>query len=188
MKSSYLEVTNKFLFSIGKTSISRTNKSFNRKITPFVSLLTLSHQFPRTPTSTYYHTSLYPLATSIMGGGSIFPLHPTMAKKAMDEAEVDEVLKGKYPAKKHAKNVVDWIKAKGELSSLGGVIYLEGQKTRMQEDNDEAVPFRQVSCLIPSIYSPRAIPKNLGDINSSMSKIKTTEILISQNREDTSTT
>lgn len=74
-----------------------------------------------------------------------------MAKKLppMDEAGVDEVLKGKYPAKQHAENVVEWIKGNQGLVGEEGVIYLEGQKTRMQEDNDEAVPFRQVSWLTP---------------------------------------
>ena len=40
-------------------------------------------------------------------------------------------LKGKYPAKQHAKKVVEYIKSQGGDTS--GVLYLEGQKTRMIE-------------------------------------------------------
>ena len=47
---------------------------------------------------------------------------------------------GKYPAKNHAAKVALYLKSK--TSSAHGIIYLEGQKTRMIEDNDEPVPFR----------------------------------------------
>lgn len=50
------------------------------------------------------------------------------------------VLEGKYPAKEHARRVVEYIKQK--IPKASGVLYLEGQKTRMIEDNDEAMPFR----------------------------------------------
>lgn len=50
------------------------------------------------------------------------------------------VLEGKYPAKAHAKRVVEYIKKKKPNAS--GILYLEGQKTRMIEDNDETMPFR----------------------------------------------
>ena len=55
-------------------------------------------------------------------------------------ASVDSVLAGKYPAKAHAKRVVEYIKK--SKPDAKGVIYLEGQKTQMIEDNDEAQPFR----------------------------------------------
>ena len=42
------------------------------------------------------------------------------------------ILKQKYPAKAHAKKVVEYIKSNGEDVS-GSVIYLEGQKTQMNE-------------------------------------------------------
>ncbi|KMU85521.1 xaa-Pro dipeptidase [Coccidioides immitis H538.4] len=58
----------------------------------------------------------------------------------MDSA-VTAVLAGKYPAKQHARRVAEALKASGHDGS--GVIYLEGTKTRMAEDSDEAVPFRQ---------------------------------------------
>ncbi|KAF8856598.1 putative Xaa-Pro aminopeptidase pepP [Acephala macrosclerotiorum] len=78
----------------------------------------------------------------------------------MDSARALKVLKGKYPAKEHAKRVVEWMKknhkGKGEV---GGMLYLEGQKTRMLEDNDEAAPFRQrrffyylTGCDLPDSY------------------------------------
>jgi Xaa-Pro dipeptidase len=41
------------------------------------------------------------------------------------------VPQGKYPAKAHAQNVVEWLKSKGE--STDGVFYLEGQKLKMLE-------------------------------------------------------
>lgn len=53
---------------------------------------------------------------------------------------MESVLSAKYPAKAHARNVVRSIQKKHPDAS--GVIYLEGQKTRMIEDNDEAQPFR----------------------------------------------
>ncbi|KAI9832691.1 MAG: hypothetical protein M1819_004277 [Sarea resinae] len=56
-------------------------------------------------------------------------------------ASVDSILAGKYPAKAHAKRVAEYIKFKKQTAN--GLIYLEGQKTRMLEDSDETVPFRQ---------------------------------------------
>jgi hypothetical protein len=55
---------------------------------------------------------------------------------------VEAVLTGKYPAKAHAKRVVEYIKKRNPDAT--GVLYLEGQKTRMIEDNDETMPFRCV--------------------------------------------
>jgi hypothetical protein len=43
----------------------------------------------------------------------------------------DEVLKGKYPARAHAKKVAEWIIAKGGDES--GTIYLEAQKSKLLE-------------------------------------------------------
>jgi hypothetical protein len=43
----------------------------------------------------------------------------------------EEVLKGKYPAKAHARKVAQWILEKG--GDKRGTIYLEGQKTKMLE-------------------------------------------------------
>ncbi|KAL1592321.1 hypothetical protein SLS60_011398 [Paraconiothyrium brasiliense] len=57
----------------------------------------------------------------------------------------EDVLKGKYPAKLHAKKVADWIVARG--GDRTGTIYLEAQKQRLLEankrDNDAPVLFRQ---------------------------------------------
>jgi Xaa-Pro dipeptidase len=55
-------------------------------------------------------------------------------------SDVETALNGKYPAKAHAKRVVEYIREKKPNAS--GVLYLEGQKSRMIEDNDETVPFR----------------------------------------------
>jgi Xaa-Pro dipeptidase len=47
---------------------------------------------------------------------------------------------GKYTAKAHARRVAKWIAENGGPTS--GVIYLEGQTTRMTEDDDQATHFR----------------------------------------------
>lgn len=56
--------------------------------------------------------------------------------------DVDAVLKGKYPGKAHCKNVLEWMRKQNP--DVKGVLYLEAQKTRMKEDNDEEAPFRSV--------------------------------------------
>ncbi|KAK4033592.1 peptidase M24, structural domain-containing protein [Parachaetomium inaequale] len=48
---------------------------------------------------------------------------------------------GKYPAKRHAQRVVDYIRSK--MPDATGVLYLEGRATKLLEDNDEPEPFRQ---------------------------------------------
>ncbi|PHH66195.1 hypothetical protein CDD81_258 [Ophiocordyceps australis] len=57
----------------------------------------------------------------------------------------EAILKGKYPAKAHAKRVVDL------LRSTNGVLYLHGAASKLQEDNDSPQHFRQAtffaSCL-----------------------------------------
>ena len=75
----------------------------------------------------------------------------------MDEAE--KILKGKYPAKAHVAKVVDYLK---KNSSVHGVIYLEGQKTRMFEDSDEAMPFRYGRHLCRTRTSNDSIQDNGG--------------------------
>lgn len=56
-------------------------------------------------------------------------------------SSVDTILAGKYPAKAHARRVAEYLRARGHDGD--GIIYLEAQKTRLIEDNDEPVPFRQ---------------------------------------------
>lgn len=55
----------------------------------------------------------------------------------------DPILKGKYPAKEHCAKVASYLKSKHDISE-SSVIYLEGQKTKLLEDNDEPQPFRSV--------------------------------------------
>jgi Xaa-Pro dipeptidase len=43
----------------------------------------------------------------------------------------DDVLKGKYPAKEHARKVAKWIIEKG--GDKNGTIYLEAQKQKLNE-------------------------------------------------------
>lgn len=52
----------------------------------------------------------------------------------------ESVLKGKYPAKAHARRVVDHIR--GKLPDATGVLYVEGRMTKLLEDNDEPEHFR----------------------------------------------
>ncbi|KAI9373137.1 putative Xaa-Pro aminopeptidase pepP [Aspergillus egyptiacus] len=66
---------------------------------------------------------------------------------------LDSFLATKYPAKAHARRVAEGLKT---LGHSGGAIYLEAQKTRLIEDNDEPMPFRQrrpffylSGCLLP---------------------------------------
>lgn len=54
--------------------------------------------------------------------------------------DFDNVLKGKYPAKAHAKRVVQMLREKGAASN--GILYLEGRHTKMIEDNDGPEHFR----------------------------------------------
>ena len=52
----------------------------------------------------------------------------------------DGILAGKYPAKAHARRVVEYLRQNGFQGD--GVLYLEAQKTKMIEDNDSEQPFR----------------------------------------------
>ncbi|GIJ98932.1 hypothetical protein Aspvir_001054 [Aspergillus viridinutans] len=67
---------------------------------------------------------------------------------------VDTILAGKYPAKAHARRVAESLQS--HRNGCPGIVYLEAQKTRLIEDNDEPVPFRQrrpffylSGCLLP---------------------------------------
>jgi len=55
-------------------------------------------------------------------------------------ADFEAVLKGKYPAKAHAKRITEYILSK--VPNATGVLYLEGRMTKLIEDNDEPEPFR----------------------------------------------
>ncbi|ROV92297.1 hypothetical protein VSDG_07257 [Cytospora chrysosperma] len=73
-------------------------------------------------------------------------------------APYEEVLKGKYPGKLHAKRVAEYIRSKIPDATTG-VIYLEGGKTRMIEDCDQEEHFRQrrfffylTGCNLPDCY------------------------------------
>ncbi|CAN8097626.1 unnamed protein product [Discula destructiva] len=53
----------------------------------------------------------------------------------------EEVLKGKYPGKLHAKKVVEYIRSK--TPNATGVIYVEAKKAKLHEDCDQEEHFRQ---------------------------------------------
>jgi Xaa-Pro dipeptidase len=70
---------------------------------------------------------------------------------------IDAILTGKYPAKAHAKRVVEYIQKKHPKAT--GVLYLEGQKQLITEDSDTEAPFRQrryfyylTGCALPDSY------------------------------------
>ncbi|KAI5309438.1 hypothetical protein KEM55_003233, partial [Ascosphaera atra] len=67
----------------------------------------------------------------------------------------DKLLEGKYPAKAHARKVAAKLKEEGCGDS--GVIYLEGQKTHMVEDNDEAMHFRDKLTLFVPPIDPESV-------------------------------
>lgn len=70
---------------------------------------------------------------------SLLTTYPTISRSfAMAIAENhDEVLKGKYPAKDHARKVAKWIVEKG--GDKKGTIYLEAQKQKLNEVRDVEV-------------------------------------------------
>ncbi|KAJ3537570.1 hypothetical protein NM208_g6257 [Fusarium decemcellulare] len=55
--------------------------------------------------------------------------------------EVDEILKGPYPAKAHARRVVDYIRAK--IPHAAGYLFLTGALESFYDNTDLAIPFRQ---------------------------------------------
>lgn len=67
--------------------------------------------------------------------------------------QTNDILQDKYPAKAHAKKVATYLLSQG--AAPDSVIYLEGQKTRMIEDNDGEAPFRyQAHLKLNSIAIP----------------------------------
>jgi len=79
---------------------------------------------------------------------------------------VESILKGKYPAKAHARRVAEYLVSKGHPKD--GVIYLEAQRTHMIEDNDEPVLFRQrrpffylSGCNLPDAHLTYNIPQDI---------------------------
>ncbi|KAJ8610062.1 hypothetical protein MRB53_038789 [Persea americana] len=65
----------------------------------------------------------------------------------------------KYPAKEHFAKVLAYLKEHDPTFDANGVLYLEAQKLRMNEDNDQEAPFRQrrhffylTGCEAPDCY------------------------------------
>ncbi|RCI14841.1 hypothetical protein L249_6704 [Ophiocordyceps polyrhachis-furcata BCC 54312] len=65
----------------------------------------------------------------------------TFSASRLAMTDFETVLKAKYPAKAHARRVVELLR--DAVPEPGGVLYLEGRETKMQEDNDSPEPFRQ---------------------------------------------
>lgn len=80
--------------------------------------------------------------------------------------DFEAVLKGKYPAKAHAKRVVEIIRK--EVPDASGLLYLEGRHTKIREDDDSPEPFRYAAPpehwptrarrRVPSITHPNLSP------------------------------
>lgn len=64
-----------------------------------------------------------------------------MVSKPIANPDLPNPPSGKYPAKAHARRVAKWIAENGGPST--GIIYLEGQKERIVEDDDTTAHFRQ---------------------------------------------
>ena len=53
----------------------------------------------------------------------------------------ESILEGKYPAKAHCQGVAKRLKTDyGEAAPT--ILYLQGQQDKLEEDNDQTVPFR----------------------------------------------
>jgi hypothetical protein len=74
----------------------------------------------------------------------------------------DSILKGKYPAKSHARRVANYLQAAGYPKE--GIIYLESQKTRLIEDNDEPVAFRYVHHNASSLLVPHRVEREFNTL------------------------
>ncbi|UNI19347.1 Xaa-Pro dipeptidase [Purpureocillium takamizusanense] len=74
---------------------------------------------------------------------STIPTDRRSVAAAMVAQDFEAVLKGKYPAKAHARRVVDVLRPKATPQVDSGVFYLESTRTKLQEDNDSAEHFRQ---------------------------------------------
>ncbi|KPI35934.1 putative Xaa-Pro aminopeptidase pepP [Cyphellophora attinorum] len=77
----------------------------------------------------------------------------------------DSTLKGKYPAKAHCQRVAKYLTDRGHARD--GIIYLEAQKTYMEEDCDQEKHFRQrryffylSGCKLPEAYLSYNIPED----------------------------
>lgn len=64
-------------------------------------------------------------------------------------APYEEVLKGKYPGKTHAKKVAEYIRSK--IPNATGVVYVESKKAKLHEDCDQEEHFRYDQDLFSSL-------------------------------------
>ena len=59
------------------------------------------------------------------------------------DSSTTELLKTKYPAKAHCRNVISYLRSQKSSTPPPTHLYLESARTRMNEDNDQEAPFRQ---------------------------------------------
>ena len=117
------------------TRIINTGATFQRQ---FPCLQYIHYTAPGRPSVTARRVSVINLSCSLHNISiATSPLKLEIKDKM---ADFEVVLKAKYPAKAHARRVVEYIRKKSPHAT--GTLYLEGQKTRMIEDNDEPMPFR----------------------------------------------
>jgi hypothetical protein len=88
--------------------------------------------FPRTPQQQLRSYSSYQ---------NTGPPPPPPQPKMVGE-DFDDILKGKYPAKAHARRVAQLIAKDDASKSVNGILYVEAQPTKMIEDDDGSQPFR----------------------------------------------
>lgn len=74
--------------------------------------------------------------------------------------DYESILEGKYPAKAHCAKLTAYLKETVKDDSPAR-IYLQGQKTRMKEDNDETQPFRSEYLMVRT-----QVPADLSRLDS----------------------
>ncbi|KAI0006871.1 peptidase M24, structural domain-containing protein [Xylariaceae sp. FL0662B] len=107
--------------------VSHTRLKSSSSTRPPVARKLYTKATPHSPISTVPHRTTRPFAT--------------IRRITMADIDFAAVLKGKYPAKAHAKRVVEYIH--NNIPDATGILYLEGRVDKLLEDSDEPVPFRQ---------------------------------------------
>jgi len=67
----------------------------------------------------------------MINDGIADPITHVLNLETGNRESCEQILRSKYPAKSHARRVAEWIVKNG--GDANGVIYLESQKTRMNE-------------------------------------------------------
>ncbi|RDA85540.1 hypothetical protein CP532_3318 [Ophiocordyceps camponoti-leonardi (nom. inval.)] len=119
--------------AVGIVSLNRTSYQRRRSLKPVFSHLQLL--------VTSHLRFLAVLGKAFLATRYYHQLFRAFSARRLAMSDFETVLKAKYPAKAHARRVVELLR--DAVSEPGGVLYLEGRETKMQEDNDSPEPFRQ---------------------------------------------